>query len=148
MGTCKNGHTAKRYANGKCAECRKNAAKRYRRGAAGKAAYIARYARTQDVTISKTKDRNARKTTRNRLFVIAEKSKPCMDCGGTFHPEVMDFDHRLGEEKRCGVSVLSQRHTTLNVLQSEIAKCDLVCANCHRMRTFRRRRLANDPLLM
>lgn len=64
------------------------------------------------------------------------KRRPCLDCGGRFPPECMDFDHRPDEEKFIEIS-----HTTLAQMGPEIAKCDLVCANCHRIRT-RRRQLA------
>lgn len=47
----------------------------------------------------------------------------------------MDFDH-LGEVyKRRDVAVLVNQGRTLRVIQEEIAKCELVCVNCHRSRT-------------
>jgi crotonobetainyl-CoA:carnitine CoA-transferase CaiB-like acyl-CoA transferase len=59
----------------------------------------------------------------------------CMDCG--LRPEyaqVLEFDHRPDEEK---LFHISDRMTTGTVdeLLAEIAKCDVVCANCHRVRT-------------
>jgi hypothetical protein len=65
-----------------------------------------------------------------------------MDCGGTFPPECMDFDHRPGEKKLFGIGQGLRRK--LEALLAEIAKCDLVCANCHRIRTHR---LRAKPLL-
>lgn len=64
------------------------------------------------------------------------KSKPCMDCDGTFDPVCMDFDHREGEEKLSAVSAMiaSNRYGWARI-EAEIAKCDVVCANCHRLRT-------------
>lgn len=67
-----------------------------------------------------------------------EKSKPCMDCEKTFPPECMDFDHRPGEQKLFGIGM--GRTRAWENLQREIAKCDLVCANCHRVRTTARKR--------
>lgn len=67
------------------------------------------------------------------------KSVPCMDCGGTFHWVAMDFDHRPGEEKLCEVSKLVSEGYSLDLILAEIAKCDVVCSNCHRVRTFVRR---------
>lgn len=61
------------------------------------------------------------------------KSAPCTDCGGTFDPVCMDFDHRPGEEKIDCVSSLAWMG--LDAVLAEISKCDLVCANCHRLRT-------------
>jgi hypothetical protein len=67
-------------------------------------------------------------------LLVGLKSKPCMDCGGTFPPYVMDFDHRDPSQKSRGVSQLTGSGWTAGLL-AEIAKCDLVCANCHRIRT-------------
>lgn len=65
------------------------------------------------------------------------KSRPCMDCGGTFPPIVMDFDHRDGMTKMGNISNLIKRWSWERLL-AEVAKCDLICANCHRIRTARR----------
>jgi hypothetical protein len=52
---------------------------------------------------------------------------------------VMDFDHREGEKKLSNVADLNfHRRTSLRKLLAEIAKCDVVCANCHRERTHQR----------
>jgi hypothetical protein len=69
-------------------------------------------------------------------------ASPCADCGGTFPPECMDFDHRDGEAKVADVSKLALNGTWRKVL-IEVEKCDLVCANCHRIRTARRQRARN-----
>jgi len=53
----------------------------------------------------------------------------------------MDFDHREPGSKRHTVSRMIGRAGTATIL-AEIAKCDIVCANCHRDRTFRRREAA------
>lgn len=72
---------------------------------------------------------------KKRDYVWSVKSAPCLDCGGVFHPSVMDFDHRPGEEKKFGMA-----HGTFSygweALKAEIAKCDVVCSNCHRYRTW------------
>ena len=82
--------------------------------------------------------RQARERARRGLaFVSQLKAQPCADCGGTFPPECMDFDHRPGVMK---VDRVGHMHTrTLDKVLAEIAKCDLVCANCHRIRTKTRR---------
>ncbi|HYK97286.1 MAG TPA: hypothetical protein VEU77_02725 [Candidatus Acidoferrales bacterium] len=86
---------------------------------------------------------------------------PCMDCGGRFAPWVMDFDHRDPTDKLfdLGAGKSSVMLKNRAVLEAEVAKCDIVCANCHRMRThrafmrgelrspsFRRRRPSSNPL--
>jgi len=65
------------------------------------------------------------------------KSKPCVDCGQSYHWFVMDFDHRNGEKTK-NVSRLLQEGVATEKLLAEIAKCDLVCSNCHRIRTWER----------
>jgi hypothetical protein len=63
---------------------------------------------------------------------------PCGDCGGRFQPCAMDFDHRDPGTKRSMVTRMIGRVGTERIL-AEVAKCDIVCANCHRLRTFDRR---------
>ena len=66
-----------------------------------------------------------------------KSSRPCTDCGGWFHPAAMTFDHLRGTSKRGDVSNLLYAGYR-KVLLDEIAKCELVCANCHAVRTFMR----------
>ena len=79
--------------------------------------------------------RNRAKKQAIREWIKEQKNRPCMDCGKEYPHYVMDFDHRIGEEKL-------YEPPRLYVLQSwkkakaEVAKCDVVCANCHRFRTF------------
>lgn len=63
------------------------------------------------------------------------KNKPCMDCGKSYPAYVMDFDH-LGEKLFNIGSAVRERIVSLEAIQLEIAKCDVVCSNCHRERTF------------
>lgn len=72
-----------------------------------------------------------------RAFLAEYKStRPCMDCGLSYPSYVMDFDHRPGEAKTKAVSQMW--YNSLATIKAEIDKCDLVCANCHRERTFSR----------
>lgn len=64
------------------------------------------------------------------------KERPCLDCGKTFPTACMDFDHVRGT-KRLHISALQNRSLTL--LLEELEKCELVCSNCHRIRTSMRR---------
>ncbi len=50
----------------------------------------------------------------------------------------MDFDHVRGE-KLFGIVEARGSAIAWQTVLNEIAKCDLVCANCHRMRTYIRR---------
>jgi hypothetical protein len=73
-----------------------------------------------------------RKILRRRLFDEV-KNRPCADCGGWFEPVQMDFDHRDPKQKsfQIGTHLL---HNVIKILK-EMEKCDVVCANCHRLRT-------------
>lgn len=66
-----------------------------------------------------------------------KESNPCADCGGFFPHYVMDFDHVRGVKS--GGIAQGARNWPKAKLAEEIAKCDLVCANCHRIRTFNRK---------
>lgn len=61
------------------------------------------------------------------------KNNPCVDCGIS-DIRVLQFDHReplLGQTKaRVGIY-----RGSIGLLKKEIAKCDVVCANCHMIRT-------------
>lgn len=72
-----------------------------------------------------------------------KRSRACTDCGGFFHPAAMTFDHLPGSVKRGDVSDLLC-HGMLRSGLAEIAKCELVCANCHAVRTFVRRERPPD----
>jgi hypothetical protein len=50
----------------------------------------------------------------------------------------MDFDHRDPETKHKGIAQMVAYGWSLERLAAEIAKCELVCANCHRLRTAKR----------
>lgn len=70
----------------------------------------------------------------NHKKMIAElKDRPCTDCLGRFPTECMHFDHvpELGPKTK---NISSGWHDTDELLR-EIAKCELVCANCHAIRT-------------
>src|SRR5678815_5082071 len=78
-----------------------------------------------------------RRFKRERARLIASlKASPCMDCGLRFPSQCMDFDHRPGEIKSFPVSYAARNTVSLKRVADEIAKCDLVCANCHRLRTY------------
>lgn len=79
-----------------------------------------------------TYKRSARATeARLRAIIVEAKSKPCADCGVQYPPFVMDFDHQ-GDKQ----FPLSRGHQYgIRRIVAEISKCEVVCANCHRIRT-------------
>ena len=69
-------------------------------------------------------------------FLRDLRRRPCQDCGGTFAPWVMDFDHREPSEKSFNVTSSRAMLMSRSRLMVEIEKCDIVCANCHAVRTY------------
>lgn len=63
------------------------------------------------------------------------KAKPCMDCGVSYPSYVMDLDHRDPKKKSGNINQLIEANNWTAFLQ-EIDKCDIVCSNCHRERTW------------
>lgn len=62
----------------------------------------------------------------------------CVDCEED-DPDVLEFDHIPDRGKKVGnISEMVIRGAPLDRMRAEIAKCDVVCANCHRKRTKRR----------
>lgn len=60
------------------------------------------------------------------------KDKPCIRCGKKYPPYVMDYHHRNPKEKSFSIGRFWRRKSK-KLLLNEISKCDLLCANCHRI---------------
>ena len=91
------------------------------------------YASNKQRYIAKSKIRRKRVVTE---FQASKLGKPCVDCRGIFPPVAMDYDHVIGTKEN-GVSALVRDASSKRVI-AEIAKCELVCACCHRIRTAKR----------
>jgi len=76
----------------------------------------------------------------NRDKINLLKAAPCVDCGCTYPSEAMDFDHVRGTK---AFTIGSYSTRNWDVVLAEVAKCDLVCANCHRVRTKQRKSRRN-----
>lgn len=81
---------------------------------------------------------------RNIAFLNALKNKPCADCNQAYPVVCMDFDH-INEDKDRALSILAFGCASLDRLAHEVAKCEVVCSNCHRIRTARRREGKRPP---
>lgn len=74
-----------------------------------------------------------------------QMEKGCADCGFKGHPAALEFDHVSGEKSfNIGEQVGNRSRKTL---WEEIAKCDVVCANCHAIRTANRRNLVQIEVM-
>jgi hypothetical protein len=78
-------------------------------------------------------------TKKNQEFVKRHVQKlrcnPCHDCKKTYPWYIMEFDHRDGRDLnyRSFKNIKSMKR-----LKIELTKCDLVCRNCHGIRTYER----------
>jgi hypothetical protein len=73
-------------------------------------------------------------------WLYQEKAHPCTDCGQRFPAKMMQFDHVPGRGvKAFGLTTGNiQSKRTLVEIKAEREKCDLVCPNCHWLRTLGR----------
>lgn len=79
-----------------------------------------------------------------RRLVDYLRAHPCVDCGEA-DLLVLEFDHRDGATKRLAVSAMLGRFGW-SVIEAEIAKCDVRCANCHHRKTAHDRQYAKVTL--
>src|SRR4051812_48540847 len=72
---------------------------------------------------------------RTRFLLDFFETHPCVDCGET-NPVVLEFDHLRDKSFSIGGKLTTHKW---QAILDEIEKCDVVCANCHRIRTAKRR---------
>ena len=89
----------------------------------------------RNLKIKENRDRH-RAETAHWLRDLKETT-PCADCGNHFPYYVMQFDH-LGD-KEVNIAEVVRRDWCRARVQAELDKCELVCANCHAVRTYMRR---------
>ena len=80
---------------------------------------------------------NIQKAKRRREAWEIKESSGCVDCKEMYPHYVLEFDHREGTNKVGSASDLYAKHGKRVGLE-EMAKCDIVCANCHKIRTYNR----------
>ena len=83
------------------------------------------------------KQREGQRERTDKINAIKLKSG-CVDCGYKEHPEALEFDHLPEYEKMFNIGEV--KRLSWERIEAEIAKCEVVCANCHRVRTFNRRK--------
>lgn len=101
------------------------------------------YAENADSHKVSVRKNNLAATKKAREVVDDLKRNPCKDCGRSFPPYAMDWDHK--SHKVANVSLMVGQGRSISAILTEIAKCDLVCACCHRIRTHTRQH-ASDPI--
>lgn len=102
-----------------------------------KRAYIREYRKLhRQYYLDRQKEREVRLRKKSIEYINSIKLAPCLDCKQTFPPFCMDFDH-ISNDKYMSINRMVG-HKCLNRIKKEISKCELVCSNCHRIRTQRR----------
>ena len=94
------------------------------------------YSKNKAARIRQIKVRKTRLTAEHQERIRVIKSVPCVDCGGMFGYWQMDFDHL--RDKNFNIATAAGAGLSWSAIEAEIAKCEVVCANCHRTRTFNR----------
>ena len=93
------------------------------------------YARNSEAIQQRTVKNNRLIRLRNKAYIDSVKgTNPCADCGVSYPSYVMQFDHVV-DGKRGNVADMARSGFSIENLQAEIDKCELVCANCHAERT-------------
>lgn len=106
-----------------CKECKKEYNKRW-------------YDKHKEEHKQRVSGRNKRVAEEFYELINRLKSVPCKDCKQSFPSCAMDFDH-IDENKFKNVAQMT--HHAMHKVVAEIAKCEVVCAVCHRIRTASRR---------
>ena len=81
-----------------------------------------------------TKRRISNKKIIDKYIRELKESKPCLDCNVKYPYYVMDFDHQRDKIK--AISKMVSSSCSLETIKKEIEKCEIICSNCHRIRTF------------
>lgn len=76
---------------------------------------------------------------RNQLDAI-KLARGCADCGYNTRPEPLEFDHLPEFVKLFTIGSVGIRQRGMTAILKEIEKCEVVCSNCHRIRSVDRLR--------
>ena len=96
------------------------------------------YLKNKEEIKARSFKRNKVQRVRNREFVMSIKEiSECIDCGEN-NPLVLDFNHVKGE-KIMAISNMSNKAYGIDTISKEMDKCEVRCANCHRIITEKRR---------
>jgi len=87
-------------------------------------------------TPAETASQKRRYKERHAIFEAIKLAAGCADCGYKAHSAALDFDHVRGVKRYALARNFLRK---LEDVLEEIKKCEVVCANCHRVRTAQRR---------
>ncbi len=95
------------------------------------------YQKDKQVYKDRTRIRKNQILIENKIRLrIYLSNHPCVDCGET-DIRLLEFDHVRGH-KTANISRLLTQGRNWSIIEAEIAKCEIRCANCHRKRTSER----------
>lgn len=95
----------------------------------------AHYISNKDAYLGRAKATNKEYTDWYRSL---KDDKECTDCKVRYPYYVLEWDHLPGTEKEMTPANAKRSYTPRTELLKELEKCELVCANCHRIRTHKR----------
>jgi hypothetical protein len=120
-----------------CKSCNKTLSltKFKKRGATGRQSHTFHSMCNQCLYVKYTRPNADKKTEEIRKYKLEQG---CIDCGYNQHPEALEFDHKPNSNKLFNVGEKLGAYS-LDKIWAEINKCEVVCANCHAIRTANRR---------
>ena len=98
----------------------------------------------------KEKALNRTKQKRNKIdhyIRMYKQGRKCADCKEDYPYWILEYDHLPGSVKLFTVCAYRHYTTSIEVVKAEIAKCEVVCSNCHANRTHMRKRINMDESL-
>ena len=99
-----------------------------------KAAAAQKAWREKNIELTKKYSRDRRNKSRKFIYDYKIEHSVCVDCKISYPPHMLDFDHL--KDKSFGIGKDSGQ--SVELIKKEIEKCEIVCANCHRHRTYMR----------
>jgi hypothetical protein len=95
------------------------------------------YERNTEKMKQRAKDQRIASRDEVSAYLKTLKEQPCTDCQGSWPYYVMHFDH-IGNDKEFNISLYRRHGYGLAKVKLEVEKCEVVCANCHAIRTYNR----------
>ena len=93
------------------------------------------YLNNTQIYINRAMSRNLRSNAENKQKLMAYlQGHPCTDCGNS-DVRVLEFDHVRGKKIK-NIAEMLRHGASWSSIEAEIAKCEVRCANCHRIKTM------------
>jgi len=87
---------------------------------------------SHEVCYSVDNRKKGRQVDRRKVMVREKFGENCVRCGDWLFPREMEFHHREPSSKEGNLSDLF-RIASKEAILAEVAKCDILCRNCHRV---------------